>query len=178
MAKTGTSALAAAAHAFDEALASYTRLGDLFLRSPLETLKHLERANATLTELADSEQRLQATGQQLIAAIASARDQQQALSQQILDRAPALQARNQRLGELMASLQELAAETSKLNEDIAARQREPGDVATAMFALCDRAEQLARSARESDFAELGEQAHALYQRLQAIAKKLETAGGN
>ena len=39
-------------------------------------------------------------------------------------------------------------------------------------------EALAGSAREVDFAELADQAHALYQRLKAIGTKLGKASGN
>jgi predicted nucleic acid-binding Zn-ribbon protein len=181
MAKSDPSALTAAAEAFDEALTAYARLGELFLRAPMDTLKHLERANSTLNELADSEQRLQQTGQQMIAAIAAARDRQQALAQEIIERAPALQERNTRLGELMAALHEIAGEVGKLNDDIASRPATPTtpttDVSAAVLALSERAETLAKRARELDFTELADQAHALYQRLQAIGKKLKLTGG-
>jgi DNA repair exonuclease SbcCD ATPase subunit len=184
MAKSELSALTEAADAFDAALNAYARLGELFLKAPLDTLKHLERANATLGELAESEQRLQETGQRLIGAVAAARDRQQQLSADIVARAPALQARNGKLGELMTALHEIAGEVGKLNDDIA--QRQPGsvvpsgtgDVSTAVLALSERAEQLATDARAAEFSELAEQAHALYQRLQAIGKKLKMTGGN
>jgi hypothetical protein len=175
------SELFVAANAFDEALASYERLGDLFLRAPLDTLKHLERANATLNDLADAEQRLQASGQLLVAAIAGARDRQQAISQQVVDRAPALQARNAQLGEMMKALQEITADVGRLNEEMFGTGVAPSqhaDMSTAMFAMSERAEQLSRSARANEFSDLADQAHALFQRLQALAKKLKGAGEN
>ena len=42
MTKPDPSALVAAAIAFDAELATYARLGDLYLRAPTTTLKHLE----------------------------------------------------------------------------------------------------------------------------------------
>jgi len=45
-----------------------------------------------------------------------------------------------------------------------------------VFALSERAERLATTARESEFEELANQAHALYQRLVAVGKKLQSAG--
>ncbi|HEY6036486.1 MAG TPA: hypothetical protein VIV58_19545 [Kofleriaceae bacterium] len=182
MAKTEPSPLTEAAEAFDAALAAYARLGELFLKAPLDTLKHLERANATLGELAEGEQRLQDTGQRLIAAVAAARDRQQQLSADIVARAPALQARNGKLGELMAALHEIAGEVGKLNDEIA--QRQPGsvvpsgtgDVSSAVLALSERAEVLAHDARAAEFPELADQAHALHQRLRTIGKKLEMTG--
>jgi chromosome segregation ATPase len=182
--KKDTSALVAAAIAFDAELAAYARLGDLFVRTPFTTLKHLERANATLGELAEAEGRLSAAGQQLIAALSAARGEQEALAKSVVDRAPELTVRNKRLQELMAALGELAGEVAKINQLAAATN---GDAtapakpdATALsasvLALSARAEELAKSAREADYAELAEQAHSLHQRLQAIAKKLHGAG--
>jgi hypothetical protein len=177
MAKPDPSALTQAAVAFDDALATYQRLGELFLRSPMETLKHLERANSTLQELADAETRLQATGQVLIGAIAGSRDAQQALAQRILERAPALAVRNTRLGELMAALHEIASEVQKVNTEMASAGTQE-HMRTAMIALVERAEALTRAAREAEFPELADQAHALGQRLAAITKKLATVAGN
>ncbi|HSD90593.1 MAG TPA: hypothetical protein VLB44_23875, partial [Kofleriaceae bacterium] len=101
------SPLVQAATEFDEVLAVYARLGDLFLKTPLTMLKHLERANQTLGELADCEQRLQDTGKKLIDALTTARQKQEQLSQAVIDHAPTLQARNTRLRELMTQMGEL-----------------------------------------------------------------------
>ena len=72
------SPLADAAAAFDDELAAYARLGDLFLKTPLSSVKHLERANTTLGEIAASEERLQAAGQRMVQALAAARAQHRA----------------------------------------------------------------------------------------------------
>lgn len=181
------SALVNAAAAFDTELATYSRLGDLFLKTPLNTLKHLERANQTLGELADSEQRLQDSGKLLIEALTGARQKQEQLSQSVIDYAPTVQARNQTLRDLMTSMGALAGDVSQLNTVVTgkngdaqegASEPDPVDVSTKVLGLSDRADQLAASCREADFAELAEQAHALHQRLKAIGTKLQKAGGN
>jgi chromosome segregation ATPase len=181
------SALVNAAAAFDAELATYARLGDLFLKTPLNTLKHLERANQTLGELADSEQRLQDAGKQLIEALSGARQQQENLSQSVIDYAPTVQARNQTLRDLMTSMGALAGDVSQLNTLVTGKngdtaegetQPDPADVSTKVLALSERADQLSASCREADFAELAEQAHALHQRLKAIGTKLQKASGN
>lgn len=180
------SALVNAAAAFDEELATYGRLGELFLKTPLTTLKHLERANQTLGELADSEQRLQLAGRQLIEALTGARSKQEQLSQNVIDYAPTVQARNGKLRELMTSMGELANDVSQINTIVTAKNGDaggeaspdPADVSTKVLALSERADQLAASCREAEFAELAEQAHALHQRLKAIGTKLQKAGGN
>ena len=186
MAKSN-SPLVAAAAAFDEELAVYSRLGELFLKTPLNTLKHLERANQTLQELADSEQRLQGAGKQLIEALTAARQVQESLSQQVIDAAPALKDRNVKLGELKAAMGKLAADVGNLNTVVTGgngdsnaepAKPDPGEVSAIVLGLSDRAQELANSCREAEFTELADDAHALYQRLKAVGTKLQQAGGN
>ena len=181
------SPLADAAAAFDDELAAYARLGDLFLKTPLSSVKHLERANTTLGEIAASEERLQVAGQRMVQALTAARAHQEQLASDVVAHVPVVQARNERLKELMSELTTVAGEVGGLNT-VLAGQRENGDptkppapsaardVSTAVFALSERAERLATTARDAEFEELATQAHALHQRLQAIGKKLQKAG--
>jgi prefoldin subunit 5 len=102
---------------------------------------------------------------------------------------PAVQSRNQQLQQLMGELGSLAGEVAGLNQMIS-RKGENGDatqaptaadaldVSSTIFALSERAEQLARAAHEAELEELHTQAHALHQRLQAIGKKLQRASGS
>jgi chromosome segregation ATPase len=184
-----TSAVAEAAASFDEELAAYARLGELFLKTPLSGVKHLERANATLAEIAACEERLQAAGQRMVQALAAARTQQEQLASNVVAHVPVVQSRNQKLNELMAELTAVAGEVGALNKALT-EQRDNGDaskppsaeaareVSTSVFALSDRAERLATSAQTAEFDELASQAHALHQRLQAVGKKLQKAGGD
>ena len=181
------SALVEAATQFAAELAIYARLGELFLKTPLNTLKHLERANQTLGEIADCEQRLSDAGKRLIDALTGARQKQEQLSQNVIAYAPTVQARNAKLRELMSAMAELAADVQAVNtlvmqrngdQEQDAAKPDPQDVSSKVLALSERAEQLAGSCREADFAELGEQAHSLHQRLKAIGTKLQKAAGN
>lgn len=179
--------LAEAAAAFDEALSAYGRLGELFLKTPLSSVKHLERANASLAEIAACEGRLQAAGQRMVQALNTARSQQERLASEVVAHVPAVQARNQQLHQLMTQLTGLASEVNSVNQLIAGR-RENGDashaatsadaldVSTTVLGLADRAEALAHAAHASQFEEVSTQAHALHQRLQSIGKKLQKAG--
>jgi hypothetical protein len=185
MAKTDPSELVDAAAAFDTELASYARLGKLFLETPLTSVKHLERANQTLRDIAGCEERLQAAGQSLVKALAAARDRQEQLAKDVVAHVPAIQTRNQRLQELMTELNAVAGEVSNLNTVIANTHRGNGDssraptpeeaesLSTSILALSERAEQLATTSREAEFEELATQAHSLHQRLSAIGKKLK-----
>lgn len=183
--KQDPSALVEAAAAFDQELASYTRLGKLFVGTPLGSVKHLERANATLGEIAACEERLQAAGQSLVAALAGARGSQEQLAKQVVDHVPVVQARNKQLQDLMGELAAVATEVGAVNEKIASRAFEPGaqpvvldaqGISGAILDLSMRAEQLANRAREAELEELATQAHALHQKLQVVGKKLALAG--
>jgi len=186
MAKPDT-ALAAAAAAFDEELTAYTRASELFLKTPLSSVKQLERANQALAEIASSEERLQTAGKHMASALAASRSHQEQLAGEVVARVPMVQARNRQLNELMAELTAVAGEVGSLNSVIAGH-RDNGDaskppapptagdardVSATVFALSDRAEQLSVSAREAEFEELATQAHSLHQRLQTIGKKLQ-----
>jgi hypothetical protein len=182
------SPLVQAATQFDEELAIYARLGELFLKTPLTTLKHLERANQTLGEIADCEQRLSDAGKRLIEALTGARQKQEDLSQSVIDYAPTVQARNTKLRELMAAMGELAGDVQSVNTLVLqkngdqaapdAAKPDPGDVSAKVLALSERADKLATTCREADFEELADQAHSLHQRLKAIGTKLQKAAGN
>jgi len=184
---TDSSPLAAAAAVFDQELATYASLGKLFVEMPLSSVKHLERANGTLAEIAQCEERLQLAGQVLVKALAATRDQQEQLAKAVVAHVPSLQTRNQRLHELMTEMGAVAAEVAGLNEVITGKQ-ENGDTTKAtpadareisevVLGLASRAEALARSARDAELEEVATQAHALHQRLQAVGKKLQKAGG-
>lgn len=188
MAKTDEpSELAAAATAFESELAQYARLGELFLKTPMSSVKFLERSNGTLADIAACEERLQTAGQTLVKALAAARDRQEQLATQVVAHVPALQARNARLKELMGEMGTVATDVAGLN-DIIAKQRGNGDagseptpaealdVSETVLALSSRAEALASTAREAEFEELATQAHSLHQKLQVIGKKLQKAG--
>jgi hypothetical protein len=187
MAKHDTE-LSEAASGFDHELATYTRLGELFVNTPVSSVKQLERANTTLSEIAACEERLQAAGQRMIQALAAARSRQEQLAKDVVARVPVVQSRNQRLKELMAELAAVAGDVGAVNTTLTG-QRDNGDpaqpptadaardVSATLLALSERAAQLAAGAREAEFEELATQAHALYQRLQAIGKKLHRAAG-
>src|SRR5262245_55158747 len=154
------SPLVEAATQFAAELAIYSRLGELFLKTPLDTLKHLERANQTLGEIADCEQRLSDAGKRLIDALTGARQKQEELSKNVVDYAPTVQARNTKLRELMSAMAELAGDVQAVNTLVLhkngdqqqdAPKPDPGDVSGKVLALSERAEKLADTCREADF---------------------------
>ncbi len=187
MVKIDSSPLVEAAAEFDTELATYARLGDLFLKTPLSSVKHLERANGALAELAGCEERLQASGQKLVKALSAARDHQELLAKDVVAHVPVIQARNLRLQELMAELTGVAGEVGGLNAviqgktengDAAAHptKADAKDVSERVLHLSSRSEKLATDARDAEYEELATQAHALHQKLLVIGKKLQKVG--
>src|SRR5688500_13814323 len=181
-----SSPLADAAAEFDKELAAYARLGKLFIETPLSSVKYLERANTTLNEIAQCEERLQLAGQTLVRVLSASRGEQEQLASAVVAHVPALQARNERLKELMIEMGAVAAEVAGLNDVIAGKktassengdasrgptQADALDVSQTVLGLSARAESLANTARDAEFEEVATQAHSLHQRLQAIGKK-------
>jgi hypothetical protein len=175
-----SSSLLEAAQAFDDALANYARLGELFVKAPLTSAKHLERAGELLGEIAACEEKLAATGKYLVAALGEARARQERHAAEVVERMPALKARNDQLATLLRELAALGAETGALNpgngDPAKANTEVARDLGEKVGALAERAEQLATAARDAEFDELANQAHALHQRLLAASKKLHKAG--
>jgi septal ring factor EnvC (AmiA/AmiB activator) len=179
---TSASPLTTAAAAFDDALATYARLAELFVKTPLASIKQLERANATLDELAACEGTLQAAAQVLLAALGEARGRQERLAGEVVARAPELERRNRELRAVMDDMAALAADVGALNAVIAEPNAEAtADVAgmsTRLLELSARAEQLGAAARSAGFDEVASQGHALHKRLLAISHKLARAAPN
>jgi hypothetical protein len=180
------SPLSEAAVAFDAELVIYARLGELFLKTPLTSLKHLERANETIGQIAECEQRLQDCGKRLIEALTQARAKQENLSNAVVAHAPTVQARNAQLKELMLQMGQLATDAAAVNAQVLAQngdgreggKPDPGEVSSAVLAISERALTLAGAAHDAEFEELSQQAHSLHQRLKAIGQKLQKAAGN
>lgn len=179
------SPLTEAATQFEAELAIYARLGELFIKAPLTGLKHLERTNQLLGELAECEQRLQDAGKKLAGALSDARSRQETLASRVIEHAPAVQARNAQLKALMLQLGQLATDVAAVNAKVLQQngtggepsQADPGEVSGSLLELSSLAQQLAADAHAAEFEELSQQAHALFQRLKAIGQKLQKATG-
>jgi hypothetical protein len=182
-----SSPLTEAATAFDAELVVYARLGELFLKTPLTSLKQLERANETISQIAECEQRLQDCGKRLIEALTAARGKQESLSAAVVAHAPTVQARNAQLKELMLQMGQLATDAAAVNAQVLSQngdgskegaKPDMNEVSSSVLAISERALSLAGAANAAEFEELAQQAHSLHQRLKAIGQKLQKAAGN
>ncbi len=181
----GESPLVEAVQAFEAELSTYAQLSEAFQRAQLGSTKQLERANETLGQIAASEQRLGQCGQRMADAVGAARDQQERLARATLERVPAVKQRMEDLRGLLGQFEALGKEASALNDSAAAMgKRAPGasnqtdqarDLIAQMFALSQRAQELAGQARTIEFEELANRAHALHQQLLSGYHKLKLA---
>jgi hypothetical protein len=177
--RKAVSPLVEAAQAFDDALDEHARASELFVRSPLSSTKHLDRANELVGEIAAAEERLRERGAALAEAVAAARDRQEKSAQQIVERLPALQERNEQLRVLLAEFAALGSEAGAVSAGTSAggppTTAIARDLAAALAELAGRAEALSTRARTAGFDELANQVHSLHQRLLATSKKLQNA---
>ena len=152
MAKQDPSPLVEAAASFDEELATYARLGELFLKTPLSSVKHLERSNGALAEPAVQQRnhRLQELMAELTAVA----------------------------GEVGALNTVIQGKAENGDATVGVTKTDALDLSERVLVLSERAEKLAAAAREADYEELATQAHALHQRLATIGKKLQKVGGD
>lgn len=184
--KNARSDLVTAAEALERELRTFEGLAEAVRKHPLSSQKNLERMAATLKEVTESDDRLSAGIQALLAAINHARERQEAQARAVHARAIELQQRAEELGALQqryAALGVSAAELNALMQQIAARKSETGaadaDLAAGLGELIEKlgqisgeAKHLTEIAREQDFADVMQQADALRQQLQAARNKL------
>lgn len=181
------SPLAAAAAAYEAEFATYQRLADLFVKTPLNTIKHLDRANESLAELAECEQRLQQNLHNILSVLTETRKVQEGLAGQVVAHAPKFKERKDMLAALTQRVADIAKDASQLNAHAVGKNGDTqtdaakpdlGEVSAKVMELADRANELHTSCRDADFDELAEQAHTVHQKLKSLATKLSKAGGN
>jgi ABC-type transporter Mla subunit MlaD len=183
--RPSASALLQAIEDFEAELVTYAQLSEAFQRAPLASTKQLERANETLGQIAASEQRLGACGQRLAQAVSEARDQQERLARATLERVPAVKQRMEDLRALLARFEALGQEAAALNATAGSLAKRSPDaenpaekarqLTDQMHALSQRAQELTTAARDADFEELANRAHALHQQLLSGYNKLKLA---
>jgi hypothetical protein len=156
------SKLVAAAIAFDEQLA-YARCRAL--KTP--SARQLERVNQTLLEIAATEARLGATGQELAQAIGQAHAHQQQLAEQMVAHRRRCGSATRRCTDIVAELQQFGEVTRAINADAAAARRSrsrPGSPSR------HPRRGSGGTGAHRRLRELGSQAHALHQQMLALAR--------
>jgi hypothetical protein len=193
--KVARSGLIASAEALDEELKRYEGLADSLSRTALSSQKALERSAATLKEVADCDDRLGVRARELIEAITTARERQQAQAQAVHARALELAERVEIWKNLMRSYEGLSQEAAGVNTliqtslapAVQSRKASPegsapelGEAAIAgleeaharLGQLAEAAEALAESAQAKGFPDVMREADAVRQQLLAARNKL------
>lgn len=186
--------LVAAADALDAELKKYEGLVEALGRTPFSTQKALERAAATLKEVADCDDRLGARARELIEAITAAREKQQAQAHAVHARALELADRVEIWKGLMKSYEGLAQEAAQVNAliqtslapAVQSRKAEGGPVEVVgetaiagleeaharLGQLAEAAEVLSGDAQAKSFPDVMREADAVRQQLLAARNKL------
>jgi uncharacterized protein YoxC len=180
--------LGMAAEGVEEELRRFEALADTVLRTPLDSEKNLERASKALREVAESDERLVAQLQKLVAAVGGIRDRQQEHARGVNARAEELQVRTQAFQGLLQRYAGLGRSASELNavvQDIAARKQQATtsednralaasleQLLERMGQVADEAQGLASSASEQDFGDIARQADSLRQQLLSARNKM------
>jgi chromosome segregation ATPase len=179
--------LASAAAALEAELTALEGLAREAARPPLTSRKALEQSAARLGELATAEERLAPLAHALTAAFGRIAERQRALGASVTARASEITTRRAALATLLeryeglgrgaADLNVLAREAqTRLADDAAAPSvLDLAAISERVTALVDGAHDLAEAARESQFADLASDAHALEQQLLAMRNRLKLA---
>jgi hypothetical protein len=180
--------LVASAEAFEATLKRFAALSDGLRKGALDSQRNLERAAEVLKQVAGCEEELQANAQALTAALAMARDAQQAQAEAVRVRALEIQARGEELTRLMRGFEAIGKDATALNasaQQLAARKRTPDEMVKdgALLAGLDElqermasvgaaAEKLAADARAADFDDLSRKVDSLRQQILAARNKI------
>jgi chromosome segregation ATPase len=189
------SPLLAAAEAFDAELERFAHLTEAARHGSLGSQKALERAAEALKEIADCEEQMQAQARLLMAALGTAREQQERQAALAAQRAEEVRERTAVYGELLKRFQALGAEAADLNamgQSLSARKPDAGaaaardpafanglrDLAQRMGEVADHAQGLLTAARDADFEDVARQAESLRQQLLAARNKVQLLHGS
>jgi uncharacterized protein YoxC len=168
--------LVAAAEQLESVLAAYDRAAHALLRQKLDSRKNLSKAAELLHEVARAEQALSGEVGTLVAAIAQARDRQQAKSVEVQQRAAEVLARNEQLQPLIVAFQEIAEAVGRLGD--AARDADQsvdalGPLLEQVAALGERARAFAQDATERGFEDLAVEGHTLREQLLSLQRNAQ-----
>jgi len=183
------SLLSTAAAALEVELRKFEQLGLLANRIELSSERNLEKAAHATQEAAESQLRVAAHVRDLVAAISTARDRQQAVAEGIQARANELQARRAEMDELLTEFGALGQEANHINQLVgqvnlpkaagAPQSEGLGDVVGRLQEIQNRMGQvvesalsLAKKALEKNVQDIAQQADSLQKQVHASRNKL------
>jgi hypothetical protein len=180
---SGRAPLVSAAEAFSETLQRFTVAAQAVAQAPLNSSEGLARAAEALRRVATSEEDLQAKARTLIAALAQAREAQEAHAGDVRARASEVQRRGQEYGALIRRFEAIGRDAADLNataqklalekridpgmrtEEISPILVQLGEIDERMAAVAGTSEALAADAHAADFDEIHRKTDSLRQQL-------------
>jgi len=179
------SILAQAAAGLELELRRFDELATTVTKLPLDTEKNLQRAGKTLTEIADSEQRVNAHVRALLEAIHGARDRKDASAVLVANRAAEIAVRVQEFAGLLERLRALGGEAANINvlmQEVANAVRDKSDkgsalsrieeVQTRLETVVENAQSLRETAKDKDAPDIAQQADSIRQQITAARNRL------
>jgi hypothetical protein len=166
------SELAEAALALDRELRRFEELSGQASRVKLNTEKNLERATEALSRAAESQDRIGAQVQQLVKAVAAARQRQEQEAAALMARAQEIAARRAQFSELLRKMGGLGQMAKEIQELLKAEKRDVAEVQARMDKVAEGAAEIGRAAQEQEMEELARQAEVLRQQLLAAKNKV------
>ena len=166
------SELAEAAFALDHELRRFEELAEQAARVKLNTEKNLERATDALTRAAESQDRIHAQVQKLVAAVATARQKQESDAAALVERAREIAGRRKEFAVQLQRMGALGTAAREMQDLLRAGPDKIDEVMTRMQQVADEAADIARAASEKDMEDLSRQADVLRQQVLAARNKV------
>jgi len=164
--------LAEAALALDHELRRFDELSAAAARAKLNTEKNLERATDALTRAAESQDRINAQVQKLVAAVAAARQKQEADAAALVERAKEIAARRKEFAELLQRMSGLGAAAREVQEMLKAGPDRLDEIQERMQRVADEAAGISQAAAEKEMEDVARQADGLRQQVLAAKNKV------
>jgi chromosome segregation ATPase len=166
------SELAEAAFALDHELRRFEELAEQAARVKLNTEKSLEKATDALTRAAESQDRIHAQVQKLVAAVATARQKQEADAAALVERAREIAGRRKEFAVLLQRMGGLGSAAREMQDLLRAGPGKIDEVMTRMQQVAEEAADIARAAADGDMEDLARQADVLRQQVLAARNKV------
>jgi chromosome segregation ATPase len=166
------SELSEVALALDHELRRFEELAGQAARVKLNTEKNLERATDALTRAAESQDRIHAHVQKLVAAVATARQKQESDAAALVERAREIAARRKEFAGLLHRMGALGTAAREMQDLLREGPARIDEVQTRMQQVADEAGDISRAAGEKDMEDLARQADVLRQQVLAARNKV------
>ncbi|MGZ6141919.1 MAG: hypothetical protein ACXWLM_01215 [Myxococcales bacterium] len=166
------SELAEAAMALDRELRRFEDLAAQAAKTKLNTEKNVERATEALQRAAESQDRINAQVQKLVAAVAASRQKQEADAAALIARAHEIAARRKQFVEVLQRMGALGQMAKEVQELLKEGPKNIEEIQQRMQKVADDAADIAKSAAGQEMEDLTRQADTLRQQVLAARNKV------